>query len=282
MYDILILSHALDMLDPNRGFTINLMARRFEESGLKVCYQKGLTDRPEARLVINQVALTVTPLEYIQFFQHYPKVLNGRLTDISKQIVCQDTLVKRGDGYHGPVIVKTKLNYGGLPELAVLQAEGRMKPGQDLKYDWLTVPYLAPQDYPIHNSPDRVPPEVWYNPHLVVQRYVTERDKNGQYCLRSWYVLGDRGFHVVTLSDGPVVRGNTIKDRKVVTMQTPARLEQLRSRMGVDFGRFDYVQVGGDVIIFDVNRTPTSTPGAVEHYKPQWREMALGINQYLQ
>lgn len=283
MYDVLILAHTLDSITPRGNYTVNLLARLFVEAGLKVGYQIGLANRPDARLIINHVDLTVTPPDYVHFLQSYPVVLNGSLTDISKHIVCDGTLVSFGDGYRGPVIVKTQLNCGGLQESrkSLLPKPPELRPGVDEIYTWRTLPTIDPQDYPVLASPDPITADVWANPHLVVQRLVTEQDKEGRYRLRSWYVLGDRGFHVITMSHHPVVRGRNIIDRKVVELELPPRLKTLRNEMKVDFGRFDYVLANGDAVVFDINRTPTSTPGAVERYQSQWRQMALGIKRYL-
>jgi hypothetical protein len=283
MYDMLILAHALDSITPQGNYTINQLARLFSEAGLKVGYQIGLANRQEARVILNHVDLTVTPPDYVDFLQSYPLALNGSLTDISKHVVCDGTLVTLGDGYRGPVIVKTKLNCGGLQESrkSLLPKRRELRPGVDEIYTWRTVPIIDPQAYPVLENTDPITADVWANPHLVVQRLVTEQDEQGRYCLRSWYVFGDRGFHVITMALNPIVRGRNIIDRKVVEMELPPRLKAMQAEMKVDFGRFDYVLSNGDAVVFDVNRTPTSTPGAVEHYQSQWREMALGIKRYL-
>lgn len=221
MNDILILSHAHDAVNPDSNYTINLMARLFAGSGLKVAYQKGLARQPQARAVINQVDLTTTPEAYIQYFKEFPVAINGRLTQISKAVVCQDTLVRLGDGYGGPVIVKTSLNCGGFPELAMMVETGSIEPGVRLRRTWRDLQVIDPLNYPIYASPDLVPEGVWENPRLVVQRLRTERDDQGLYCLRSWYVLGDRGFHVMTKSREPIVRGSGIIHREVLEVVTP-------------------------------------------------------------
>lgn len=196
--DILILAHALDPITQRSDYTINLLARQFSLAGLRVHCQNGIDRQIPARVAINHVDLTITPKRYVEFLQQYPVALNGGLTNIAKETVCRGTLVERGDGYAGPVIVKTRLNCGGMPEARKLWLKRKIEgePAVVDDADWATRPTLDPENYPIFANSDSVPEPIWRNPFLVVQRLFVERDAAGRYCLRSWYVLGDRGFHI--------------------------------------------------------------------------------------
>ena len=59
--------------------------------------------------------LSVVPSNYLEFASLYPVAVNGRLADIRKSHVSAN-LTAPGDGWDGPVIVKSNLNYRGLPE----------------------------------------------------------------------------------------------------------------------------------------------------------------------
>jgi hypothetical protein len=59
--------------------------------------------------------MTIVPTDYSALMQRYPRVINRRVLDISKSTISAN-LVRPGDPYAGPVIVKTDRNYGGLPE----------------------------------------------------------------------------------------------------------------------------------------------------------------------
>src|SRR5215831_5343530 len=89
--------------------------REWEAMGFTVQVVQGVKHQARADLVIPHVDLTVTPKEYRDFFLAYPHVINRRVVDISKSRVSAN-LVRKNDGYTGPVIVKTERNYGGLPE----------------------------------------------------------------------------------------------------------------------------------------------------------------------
>ena len=133
----------------------------------------------------------------------------------------------------------------------------------------------------IYDHPDLVPAKFWGNPLFVIQKFQTEMESEDLYRLRSWYVLGNRDFHVVTVSKEPIVKGRNIIHRWVVDLATPPELSALREAMRVDFGRFDYVLVDGKPAVFDVGRTPASTPGAVAKYASQWAHLAEGIKKFL-
>ena len=68
-----------------------------------------------ADLVLLHVNLSVVPDEYLELASRYPIVVNGKAKDIRKSTY--STLrVTRDDPYAGPVIVKSNLNYAGVPE----------------------------------------------------------------------------------------------------------------------------------------------------------------------
>jgi hypothetical protein len=270
------------------------MTRIFSAMGFDVVLQKGLKRHVEGRVVINQVDLTVTPPEYAAYMDDFPIALNGHLLDISKTITCpEETFVSLQQHYDGPVIVKTQLNHGGSGEKQAFQGvcgpgcritqvfQRLFDPESGTDHDWRTTRYLEPRNYPIFSTPEHVPAGVWDNKNLVVQRLYTERDEDGLYCLRFWYVLGDRDFHVVCKGNDPVIKGNNIIRRQVVEIDTPVSLLLSRQRLGVDFGRFDYILVDGEAVVLDVNRTPTMSAAAIGHYRHQWLDLAHGIFNYM-
>ena len=53
--------------------------------------------------------------EYGAVLDAHPRVVNRQVRDSSKRRVSRN-LVRPGDGWEGPVIVKTDRNHGGLPE----------------------------------------------------------------------------------------------------------------------------------------------------------------------
>jgi len=293
--DILVVTHEQDREAGDSAATLNILVRLWRQMGLTVAFQNGLarSARIEAAVAINHVDLTVTPARYSRFLARFPRAINGRLTDISKTRYCRDLVCSAGD-HDGPVLVKTNLNYGGIKEYRLLERRRRWRKrvlgflsplwssgSDEATLDWSRVARLEPASYPIYGHPSLVPAAVWENPNLVVQRFLPERDDRGRYLLRSWYLLGDWGFHVVTVANEPVIKGSNIIERRVVDLETPVELAAVRNELGVDYGRFDYVMVDGKPVVYDINRTPTSSPAAVAYYAPQWSQLAEGITAFL-
>ena len=296
--DILILAHRHDRLieaskDREQGFTkkhasaqrytISILAEIWHQRGLNVGIKRGPSRFSTAQAVaaINHVNLTVTPVPYLNYLRRFSSVVNGGFIDTSKSKYCRD-LLSYGDNYDGPVIVKTDLNFGGKPERKL---QRRAWPFRYLRLlGWSKAaasPDLDPYAYPIYDHASHVPIEVWRNPRLVIQKFQPERDNAGLYRLRSWYVCGDRGFHVATVAKEPIVKGLNTICRQVVDIVTPPEMETLRHEMCVDYGRFDYVLISGKPVVYDINRTPAITAASEAQYASQWRDLAEGIATFL-
>ena len=122
---------------------------------------------------------------------------------------------------------------------------------------------LDPYDYPVFESIHAVPSDVWKNPRLIVEKFLTERNENGHYVLRVWNFLGDQGFtrsisspyHIVkpALHD-PLPGRETYLHRLDEPMHSG--LMELREHMSFDYGRFDYVMIDDEPVVFDTNTTP--------------------------
>jgi hypothetical protein len=283
---ILIQTHRRDSPIEGSKYTLNSLLGFWRQMGLSILFQSGLPPwgTVAAEIAMNHICATRTPAPYLNYLCRFPTVINGALVDTSKQLYNRD-LLSRGNRYDGPVIIKTKLNSGGANEHkhageltrylnALLRASAR--PFRRNTH-WSTTARLKSRHYPVYDSPSLVPAEVWTNPNLLVQKFQPELEGDNLYRLRSWYLLGDRGFHVVTVGKEPIVKGVNIVDRRVANDGTPTELAEVRKTMRVDFGRFDYVMVGGKAVVYDINRTPKNSPEAVAKYATQWRGLAEGI-----
>ncbi len=246
------------------------MVRVWEEMGIEVRTAHGPDDpaaREAADLVIPHVNLTVTPPSYRAFLDGQPRVLNRGVYDISKRVISEH-LVEAEDGYEGPVVVKSDLNYGGLPE-ATLEHRARRRTlrgrirrrligDPPLQVDEPTTPLadvttMRPTNYRVFERKQDVPPAVWDNPRLVVERFLPER-RGDDYVIRVYFFLGDREFHQLRGGPEPIVKGPG------QTIREPAEpnpdIVALRRRMGWDYGKFDYVVRDDGVVLLDANRTP--------------------------
>ena len=233
-----------------------------------------------ADLAILHVDLTTVPRDYLEYLTQFPKVLNGRITDVSKRKVSSN-LVRFGDGYDGPVIVKTNRNCGGEMEVQLAAVAKRLR-RCDLalrhRLPWSMRRYLNTSDYKVFSTVKEVPYIVWLNPQLVVERFLPEM-REGFHCLRTWVFLGDRETNSLSYSKHAVVKSDNVVRREVVA-DVPEELRHIRRRMGFDFGKFDYAIVDGRVVLYDANRTPTLGAITREQYLPRVRHLAEGLKAY--
>ncbi|MEX0655915.1 MAG: hypothetical protein WD534_01350 [Phycisphaeraceae bacterium] len=280
MHRIVILAHRYDSFDRVRYF-LHEIADVWRDEGLSVEVVFGPGPFVEADLAILHVDLTVVPADHLAYVRQYSRVLNGRVTDISKRRF-SDQLVRPGDGYDGPVIVKTNRNCGGKSESRVARQAtfaARWVDAMRARLGWRWRSQLKGLNYPILPSPAHVPRGVWRNRHLVVERFLAERQGDA-YCLRTWVFLGDVETNSISYGPEPIVKSNNVTRREPVA-EVPDELRAMRRKLGFDFGKFDYAIVQGRVVLYDVNRTPTVGRSPREQYLPRIRELANGLKAYL-
>lgn len=282
--DVAILTHAADRLFERTKYLIHAVSKEWEAIGLRVAVLRGVRAFVPAGVLIPHVDMTVMPPEYIAFARRYPRVLNRDVVDISKSSFSEN-IVGPGSPETGPVIVKTDRNHGGLPELR-LEAMPRAR----LFFEklrsrlvsmrsprWRDVEVLDRGSYPVFPALKDVPREIFANPHLIVERYVAEIE-GGRYCVRFCYALGSREFTVRLTSKNPVIKASTSEGCERVESSSEVAL--WRRRLGLDYGKIDYVVRDGKAVVLDVNTTPAYS--ALERYGLTGavaRELAEGIRE---
>lgn len=247
MAAIVILEHELQRR-VRLPYMVYSLAERWRRAGHEVRVHHGLDDAPPGDLAVLNIDLTVIPEAYRRLAARYPRVVNGRVVDVSKSRFSADLLDRYSD-WIGPVIVKTEANYGGKPEAllrAIAQRDG-------LACDIPAGPVA--EGYPLYDSLRQVPEAVWRTPGLVVERFLPERDADGHYYSRHWVFLGDRDRSIRLRSRVPIIKSGDAIGREEVPV--PEELRAWRARLGFDFGKFDYVRHGGRCVLLDVNRTPS-------------------------
>jgi len=267
---IVILEHALQR---NAGlpYMMHQLVERWRVAGHRVLLHYGSENPPAGDLAVLHVDLTVIPDAYRALLPRYPRVINGKVLDVSKSRYSRD-LVDRYSDWIGPVIVKTETNFGGKPEQlfrAIAQQSG-LDAG---------IPAGPVADgYPVFAALREVPTVVWTTPGLVVERFLPEKDERG-YCVRVWSFFGDREISNRWYAREPIVKVHNLVER--VPVEVPESMRERRLELGFDFGKFDYVRHGGRWVLLDANRTPSypRTPSAAG--SAQLDALALGIERYL-
>jgi len=188
---------------------------------------------------------------------HYPATLNAKVGSIEKRLISRHQ-VRKGEGYDGPVIVKTNLNFGGAIDYQISRESHPLRTCMRAlrqRMPWQFRTRLDGKDYRIFDRAADVPMMVWHNEHLIVERLLCER-AGDQYVLRSWVFFGDGGFISVNYATTPIVQARTIVTRKI-EFDPPPELLALRQSMHFDFGKFDFTIIDGVAHLLDANTTPT-------------------------
>ncbi|MCB9845566.1 MAG: hypothetical protein H6811_06240 [Phycisphaeraceae bacterium] len=257
------------------------IAEVWREMGHQVSVVSGPGADIDADVSILHVDLTIVPDDHAAFARRFPIAINGKTADISKRRISRQ-IVRRGDGYDGPVIVKTDRNCGGVKEASLAAGSSlsaRCALGLRRRLPWPYRPDLPTAQYRIFEAACRVPRAAWRNPAFIVERFLTERQ--GEFtCLRTWVFLGDRETHSLSLSREPIVKADNVLER-IVLGEVPDGLRDMRRELGFDFGKFDYAIVDGRVVLYDANRTPTLGRFSPEEFMPRIKHLAEGLGAFL-
>lgn len=264
------------------GYMMPIIADALRRAGVDVAILAGTRHPVDADACLVHVDLTRVPDEYRAFAARFPKVLNP-CWDISKRVVSRN-LVRRGDGYTGPVIVKTDRNCGGIKEAEAARRSTflrRTVRSLHRRLPWPVRNEIPGKKYFVFDSPARVPWPVWWNPALVVEKFRPQME-GGYFCLNSWHFFGDAETHSIRKATTPIVSVPSVVSRGFVTPSIPEPIRALRRELGFDFGKFDFtIAEGGVPVLFDANRTPTNVSLSPEELTRQCEQLAPGITSLL-
>lgn len=228
-------------------YVIADLCRAFEAVGHEVVHLSGHSGAELADIALLHVDLSVVPDAYLALGRRYPILLNGAVSDIRKRRVSQ-ALLRPDEAWDGPVIVKSDLNHGGEPErrlrrqLGLGVGEGGTPGG---------TPAPSP-DYRLYRSAAEVPLALRASPDFVVEKFLPERE-SGFFHVRQAFFFGNRCISWRVRGHHPIIRMETIVDD--VMIPTPREVLQYRRQLGLDYGKIDYVEHNGEIVIFDVNKT---------------------------
>lgn len=260
---------------------IDDIAERWKAAGHKVTVHRGPHRVPAADVVILHVDRNQVPSSYLQSIERIPVVLNRAVTDVSRHRYTTE-VVRPDDSYDGPVIIKTNANSGGIPDTLSPRLSIAWKSLQRSCPTWL-IPWqrlhcLHPHFYPIYSHKSKVPSGVWNNSRLLIQKFLPEQE-NGIFYLRYWAFLGRFEWTGRYGADTPIVK----RHRRVTSdlpCEIPPSVRDLRYRLGLDYGRIDFVMNRGEPVVFDVNKT-LNTGGSASEYLPKHRHFSNGLEDYL-
>jgi hypothetical protein len=238
----------------SQNYAIARYARIWTADGHNVLATPGVANAPPGDVVIVHVDLSVVPDEYLETARKYPVALNAEIRDIRKSTFSKQ-LLKRGDPYDGPVIVKTDLNHAGVPEGFVNEQLQR--------------PFERPDLYPVYSHPSRVPNGYWDDPGLIVEKLLAEREGD-LYCVRFYNFIGDHGTCIRLKGPNPIVNGTTKTQSEVI--EPDPEILKLRKEIKLDYGKLDYVMYDGRAVVVDVNKTVGAAPFSQDEELLRMRE----------
>ena len=248
-------------------YAIHYLSEFWRADGLEVVHLFGVEELVPADVVVVHVDTSVVPDEYLEFARRYPIAINAGVSDIRKSSF--STLrVTRDSDYAGPIIVKSDLNYAGVPEQVVGESRG------------IATPFGAPAEYPVYERLADVPGRFFDSPEFIVERFVPERD-NGLYHVRLLDFLGNRHTCVRVSAEHHVVGVASQLGYEKVT--PPPEVFEVRRRLKLDYGKIDYVMHGTRPVVLDVNKTMgAGNVTAPDDLRAMRRHRAAGIYAFLQ
>jgi len=239
---IAVLFHEKESPRSVRRYVVDALAQIWREQGHQVVYLFGTRVWEPADIILVHIDLSVIPQNYLVFARRYPIALNAWVSDIrrtnySKLIISNDCK------YHEPVILKTNLNYSGIPEvhLGKWRFLKRMYKRVIRNYSNRVFPNTYSVPFPLRRMPG-----------LILEKFLPEKE-NGLFVVRNYQFLGNRGTAMKLLGREPVVKGRT--SIAMVPIDPNPEIVRLRAQMRFDYGKFDYVMHDGSAILLDANKT---------------------------
>jgi hypothetical protein len=242
------------------GYLINLMIPLWEKMGCRVMQASALEPWPEADGAFIHVDLSVVPASYTEQAARYEYRWNSSIHDIRKRSLCTG-LIQPEAVYEGPVMVKTNLNHAGIPERNRVIHQNLQRRRKWLKKFWpgwrqkhleVEPSQLNKSHYQVFPSLDQVPPEMRYSEDWVMQTFLTEPMAEG-YALHEYYFLGGAGYVRAEVGAEPCFTSGRIVSERVDSI--PPELLALRRRLGLDYGKIDFIMQENRPFVFDVNKT---------------------------
>lgn len=279
---IAILVHEREAQFDQARYLVHHLARFWREDGHEVFYVFGTSAFVPADIVIVHVDLTVVPDRYLEFAARYPAAVNGRLRDIRKSTTSR-ILVRPGDGWSGPVIVKSARNYGGIPERllepSLLDRSPRLRNlGRRLLGAVGFAAITSTGQYRVFERAEGVP-ALWFRRRdVVVERFLPELE-DGLYHYRMCQFLGDRVRCTRIGAPNPVFKDG--ESTSFESVEPHPGTETWREEFGADYGKFDYVEHDGEPVLLDLNKTTGATARVSETLHAERRYQAQGIYAYL-
>lgn len=239
---IAVLFHENESPRSIKYYVVDALAQIWREHGHQVVHLFGTRKWEPADIILVHVDLSVVPQDYLVFARRYPIALNAWVSDIRKTSYSK-LLICNNQKYNKPVILKTNLNYYGIPEVRLSRNRFLSR-----TYEF----FIRNFSHKIFPNPGAVPIILRSMPGLVLEKFLPEKE-NGLYVVRNYQFLGNRSTAMKLLGREPVVKGNTSVAMEPI--EPAPEIVRLREQLCFDYGKFDYVMYGESAILLDANKT---------------------------
>lgn len=263
---IAVLMHQNARALPLTRYSITHLAYRWANDGNKVMFIFGDKQFVPADIAIVHVDLSVVPNSYLELANRYPIVINGRVRDIRKSNISKN-LLSYGNPYPGKVIVKSNLNFAGMPERIVMATDNQQN----------QMDFKLPKDYRIYDNISEVPEKYFNNIRFVIEKFLPEREDDF-FCVRNYLFLGDQTICYKSMSHKPVINGSAWESIEIV--EPHPEVLAWREELHFDYGKFDYVLHEGKPILLDANKT-VGVPPKFHALEEIWNKRAKGLYSFL-
>jgi hypothetical protein len=246
------------------------MLRGLDHAGVRWRVLDRLRVRDPARAAFVHVDLTDLPAGFLGIAGRYAGSVNARATTINR-LRYSRLRVMPGDGYEGPVIVKTVRNSRGFPELRYAARESiRTRVGHVARK--LTVPNYKERKcprYEVYASLAEVPTEAWHDQRLFVERFAPGS-------LEMPFTRYKYNFFLDVEQNSRSTFSSLIYDDGAVETfevvdHVPAEVRRVRQALHLDYGAIEYFVVGDDCFVVDVNKTVTQPDAWINRFPPSGR-----------
>lgn len=255
-----------DKFDVGKGYHIDYLIPIWKAWGHDVRIVALDDAGPAGDVGILHVNRTVLPPRLAEIVARRGRVVNGGAVDMSKRRVSAN-LVRRGDGYDGPVMVKSNGNCAGASDRRKLERHDETTAWQRLRdrLPWLREREVPGGGYMVRPRPADVPRWIWRHGDYVVEKFRPERE-GPFYRLRIAVVFGRQSFSRDLLGGEPVVKAGPALQKSYRDEPLPQAVWDRVAALSVDFAKVDWVVHEGAPVVLDINPTPTrkAPPAGVE------------------
>ena len=239
----------------DRRHMIVLIEEALEAMGVEIVHITKASGYVPADAVFVHIDQSIISPEARALALRYPVSINAYATDIRKFRYI-DGLLGRDDSWDGPVIVKSNLNYVGMPERNAARQQGPiarrlMSRVANRLHRQSKYTIQSKEDYRIYPTLSDVPRHYFRNDY-VVQKFMAENDGEKN-VLREYIFLGDLHYQNIERSDKLIIT----EDEHVSCepFEPHPHLLATRRKLGLDYGKIDYTLINGEPFIFDANKT---------------------------